>query len=129
MVNMINCVAKGKAHCFTAPGLSVDIPAAPTSQTVFTYHSARNMYVGPWRVFDDPTGKALNFQNDCYISWGGGDTTLKRAAAGKVNVGSLAVGNTVAATEVIGKAVVRKMEVFNAAGASLGFIPVYSTIS
>lgn len=39
----------------------------------------------------------------------------------------LGVGNSVAATTP--GAVVRKMEVFDASGASLGFVPIYSSIA
>lgn len=56
------------------------------------------------------------------------DTPLFRAGAGKVCVGSLAVSNSAAATVGVG-VIANKIEVFNAAGASLGFVPVYATIT
>ncbi len=43
--------------------------------------------------------------------------------------GGLGVGNSAAATEVIGKAVTQKIEIFGPTGTSLGYIPVYSSIS
>lgn len=43
--------------------------------------------------------------------------------------GGMGVGNSAAATEVIGKAVVKKIEVFDESGASLGFVPVYAGIT
>lgn len=44
--------------------------------------------------------------------------------------GGLGVGNSAAATQVLGAvAVVKKIEVFDASGASLGFLPVYSAIT
>jgi hypothetical protein len=55
---------------------------------------------------------------------------LGTLASGKfLAAGGLAVGNSAAATEVIGKAVVKKMQVFDETGASIGFVPVYSSIS
>jgi hypothetical protein len=72
------------------------------------------------------------------ISWGTGgaaiDTTLYRAGAGVLQagqkltaIGGLGVGNSAAATTP--GTVVKKIEIFDAAGVSLGFIPVYSTIT
>lgn len=55
------------------------------------------------------------------------DATIKRVAAGVIDVGKLAVENAAAATTP--GTVVKKVEIFDAAGASLGFIPVYSTIT
>jgi hypothetical protein len=55
------------------------------------------------------------------------DATVQRAAAGVVNVGKLAVTNSAAATTP--GTVVKKIEVFDASGNSLGFVPVYSTIT
>jgi len=55
------------------------------------------------------------------------DATVQRAAAGVVNVGKLAVTNTAAATTP--GTVVKKMEVFDAAGASLGFVAIYGAIT
>ena len=52
---------------------------------------------------------------------------VKRAAHGITDVGKLAVGNAAAATTP--GSVVKKIEVFDAAGASLGFVPVYSSIT
>jgi hypothetical protein len=72
------------------------------------------------------------------IAWGSGtaatDTTLRRSAAGVLQcgqkltaVGGLGVGNSAAATTP--GSVVKKIQVFDAAGASLGYIAVYSTIT
>lgn len=55
------------------------------------------------------------------------DATVQRAAAGIINVGKLAVTNSAAATTP--GAVSKKVEIFDAAGASLGFIAVYSSIT
>jgi hypothetical protein len=46
-----------------------------------------------------------------------------------IGAAGVGVGNSAAATEVIGKAVVKKIEVFDASGTSLGFVPVYSSIT
>lgn len=52
------------------------------------------------------------------------------SATGKfLATGGLGVGNSAAATESIGKAVVKKIEVFDDTGTSLGFVPVYSSIT
>ena len=57
----------------------------------------------------------------------GGSAMLK--TDGKIAaLGGIGVGNSAAATEVIGKAVVRKIQVFDENGSSIGFIPVYSSI-
>jgi len=55
------------------------------------------------------------------------DATVQRAAAGIVNLGKLAVTNSAAATTP--GSVTKKIEVFDAAGASLGFIAVYTSIT
>jgi hypothetical protein len=62
------------------------------------------------------------------------DTNLYRAGVGTLKTdtslrvgGSLGVGNSLAATTP--GAVVRKVELFDAAGVSLGFLPVYNSIT
>jgi hypothetical protein len=66
------------------------------------------------------------------------DAWLKRIDVGVMGTGAsqkfvaqggLGVGNSAAATETIGKAVVKKIQVFDAAGASIGYVPVYSSIT
>ena len=72
------------------------------------------------------------------IEWGSGlaptDTSLSRVGVGVLQAGQkltavagLGVGNSVAATTP--GAVVKKIQIFDAAGASLGFIPVYDAIA
>jgi hypothetical protein len=72
------------------------------------------------------------------VAWGPGtaaaDVTLKRSATGILQasgkltaVGGLGVGNSAAATTP--GSVVKKIQVFDASGTSLGFIPVYNTIT
>jgi hypothetical protein len=84
---------------------------------------------------------AMNYQGR--LSFGSGsaapDAFIARQAAGLIGttsgggkLGSLAglwVGNSAASTESIGKATTRKIQIFDEAGASLGFIPVYATIT
>ncbi|MES4909597.1 MULTISPECIES: hypothetical protein [unclassified Streptomyces] len=76
---------------------------------------------------------------DGKAEWGDGvgsrDTNLYRSAANKlktddmlITVIGLGVGNSAAATTSVGT-LVRKMEVFDASGASLGFVPIYSSIT
>lgn len=73
------------------------------------------------------------------IEWGSGsasrDTNLYRSAADIlktddkfVATAGIGVGNSASATTSVGS-LARKMEVFDAAGASLGFVPIYSSIS
>lgn len=75
------------------------------------------------------------------IAWGDHDngamdTNLYRNKANQLKTDDkfladlgLGVGNSAAATEVIGKAVVKKIQVFDASGVSIGYIPVYSSIT
>ncbi|WP_432131249.1 hypothetical protein [Streptomyces tendae] len=73
------------------------------------------------------------------IQWGSGsatrDTNLYRSTANVLKTDDklitalgLGVGNSAAATTAVG-ALARKMEVFDASGASLGFVPIYSSIT
>lgn len=67
------------------------------------------------------TGRLLNFRN-------GGVPQITASADGVLYArGGLAVGNSQPAGAISG-AVVRKVEIFDAAGRSLGFIPVYAGI-
>jgi len=95
-----------------------------------------------------PGGSYMNFRNYAarFYDWNSGplrmkigagidgftlgsasDATVQRAAAGIVNLGKLAVTNSAAATTP--GSVTKKIEVFDAAGASLGFIAVYDSIT
>lgn len=67
------------------------------------------------------TGRLLNFRN-------AGVPQITASADGVLYArGGVAVGNSQAASVITG-AVVRKVEIFDAAGRSLGFIPVYAEI-
>jgi|GEM_PF-5789105 len=55
------------------------------------------------------------------------DAIMQRAAPGIINVGKLAVTNSAAATTP--GSVTKKVEVFDATGASLGFVAVYASIT
>lgn len=77
-------------------------------------------------------------REDGRMDWGPGtgarDTTLYRSGAGVLTTdgslrlgGSLGVGNSAAATTP--GAVVRKVEIFDTTGTSLGFLPVYNSIT
>jgi hypothetical protein len=94
-------------------------------------------YVLHARKFAD-TGDHMVMDGNGTFQWGAGagtfDTALKRGAAGVLQaqqkltaIGGLGVGNSAAATTP--GSVVKKIEIFDAAGVSLGFIPVYSTIT
>jgi hypothetical protein len=84
---------------------------------------------------------SMNYQGRLSFGSGSGapDAFIARQAAGLIgttsgagklgSVAGLWVGNSASSTESIGKATVRKIEVFSESGASLGFIPVYSSIS
>lgn len=67
-----------------------------------------------WNIWSNGTGSDNHFEG-------------KITALGRVSAGSLGVGNSVAATTL--GSVVKKIEVFDAAGTSLGFIAVYDSIS
>lgn len=81
----------------------------------------------------------FNVRNDGLIEWGAGgasglDTNLYRSAANilktddkLVAVGGLGVGNSAAATTP--GSVVKKMEVFDSSGASVGFVAIYDAIT
>lgn len=65
------------------------------------------------------------------VNWYTGAGTLKgklTAAGDMLLAGKLGVGNSAAASVAVGT-LVKKIEVFDASGASLGFIPVYSSIT
>jgi hyaluronoglucosaminidase len=67
------------------------------------------------------TGKLLNLRN-------AGEEKIVATADGKLlATGGLGVGNSAVATAITGP-VVRKVEVFDRTGASLGFVPVYSSM-
>jgi hypothetical protein len=64
------------------------------------------------------------------------DTNLYRGSAGIVKSDhkiaaalGIGVGNSAPATETIGKSVVRKIQIFDTTGVSIGYIPVYDSIS
>ena len=76
---------------------------------------------------------------DGQMEWGNGagavDTTMKRNGAGNLRLlsgkmtadGGLGAGNSAAATTL--GTVTKKLEIFDAAGASLGFVPIYNAIT
>lgn len=68
------------------------------------------------------TGEGVPFRS-IYLEAGTGNVT----ATGRVTGASLGVGNAVAAT--VPGAVVKKVQIFDASGTSLGFIAVYSSIT
>ena len=61
------------------------------------------------------------------VDWGRKGVGLVGTSGKVVATGGIGVGNSAAATTP--GSVVRKMEVFSAAGVSLGFVPIYSTIT
>ncbi|MEU7366632.1 hypothetical protein AB0B92_13715 [Streptomyces hygroscopicus] len=91
------------------------------------------------RVSGDSSGRLAIF-GDGKHEWGDGgaggrDTNLYRSAANVLKTDDklitaigLGVGNSATATTAVGT-LVRKMEVFDASGASLGFVPIYSSIT
>lgn len=80
-------------------------------------------------------GVAAKFGNDSKLYFGTGtDTNLYRDAADRLKTDDklvaalgIGVGNSAAATTL--GAVTNKMEVFDASGASLGFVPIYDAIT
>jgi hypothetical protein len=97
--------------------------------------------VGAKSPADTTDRVSINYQGR--VSFGSGsaapDAFIARQAAGLIGttsgagkLGSIAglwVGNSASSTESIGKATTRKIQIFDEAGASLGFIPVYASIS
>jgi hypothetical protein len=91
------------------------------------------------RVSGDSSGRFV-ILGDGKHEWGSGgaggrDTNLYRSAVNVLKTDDmlitamgLGVGNSAAATTAVGT-LVRKMEVFDASGASLGFVPIYSSIT
>jgi hypothetical protein len=70
---------------------------------------------------EETTGKLLHLRN-------GGVPQITASAQGILYArGGLAVGNSVKATAITG-AVTRKLEIFDAQGRSLGFVPVYAAM-
>jgi len=65
------------------------------------------------------------FSGNYFISQTGTDPS---SFGGQVRAASLGVGNSATATGSVGS-LAKKIEVFDASGASLGFIPVYASIS
>ncbi|MGW2706969.1 hypothetical protein [Streptomyces sp. NPDC001340] len=90
------------------------------------------------RLAGEGTARLVIFA-DGKTEWGDGtnarDTNLYRSAANVLKTDDklvtaigLGVGNSATATTAVGT-LVRKMEVFDASGASLGFVPIYSSIT
>jgi hypothetical protein len=91
------------------------------------------------RVSGDSSGRFV-ILGDGKFEWGNGgaggrDTNLYRSAANVLKTDDmlitavgLGVGNSAAATTAVGT-LARKMEVFDASGVSLGFVPIYSSIT
>ncbi|MFE4991435.1 hypothetical protein ACFRH4_08795 [Streptomyces mirabilis] len=104
--------------------------AADLTATTDRAYQARLTAEGTARLVIFADGKA---------EWGDGtnarDTNLYRSAANVLKTDDklitaigLGVGNSATATTAVGT-LVRKMEVFDASGASLGFVPIYSSIT
>ena len=89
-----------------------------------------------WRTYDDVVAR-MSMMVDGTIEWGPGDVArdcvLSRRTADILNtpdrmeVGTLGVGNSEAAATP--GTCVKKIEVFDAAGSSLGFLAVYGSIA
>lgn len=151
-------IRKNKYHD-AAPALATDlINGAIPYGSLIEISTSINDYVDPthglkihWcdivgRIMDDyrvigDANARFQIGSNGTLRWGPGggtaigDCLLQRSAAGILNLlngkltatNGLGVGNSAAAT-VLG-AVVKKMQIFDAAGASLGFIPIYDAIT
>jgi hypothetical protein len=129
-------------------GLAVD----PALATLFIQRTVANIFTAAQVVQRDTTGghalavqvagdtqRRLLIQADGFMAWGSGaatpDTTLYRSGADMLRtddkmiaVAGLGAGNSATVTGTLG-AMVRRVEIFGASGGSLGFIPIYSTIT
>jgi len=92
-----------------------------------THTGADQIEFAAWISAAWRTRVTLDVNNSAVLLGDAKDAFVKRAGAGVVNLGKLAVTNTTTATTL--GAVARRMEVFDAAGASLGFVPIYGTIT
>ncbi|MFD5711318.1 hypothetical protein ACFWHW_13125 [Streptomyces pharetrae] len=138
----------------TAPAARLDVTEAGSRHTVEAIQtttstisfaayagilgSSANRYFDG-RVSGDSSGRFV-ILGDGKIEWGNGgaggrDTNLYRSTANVLKTDDmlitaigLGVGNSAAATTAVGT-LVRKMEVFDASGTSLGFVPIYSSIT
>jgi len=123
-------------------------PARATSCIAINVGSTKAVVVGNHARQAHPTFPAVYVDpaaTDVTLAWNSVDAavayqapadtvTIRRSGPGQIHTnakliaaGGIGVGNSVPATTP--GAVVRKIEVFSATGASLGWIPVYSTIS
>jgi hypothetical protein len=133
----------------TVGSASLGTAAAPFYKTVTTNVSARYLRLGdlggaPQINIDGQDGVA-KIGAAVELAWtatdatGTSDATIGRLAAGVAKIGNgssgygaLAVTNlraTTTASATTPGSVVKKWEIFDAAGASLGFIPIYSAIT
>ncbi|MEU6179649.1 hypothetical protein [Streptomyces coeruleorubidus] len=138
----------------TAPAARLDVTEAGSRRTVEAVQTTTSTvafaaYAGilgssanrhfDGRVSGDSTGRFV-ILGDGKVEWGNGgaggrDTNLYRSAANVLKTDDMlvtavgpGVGNSATATTSVGT-LVRKMEVFDASGASLDFVPIYSSIT
>ena len=92
-----------------------------------SYFDLRNYGVRFYDHNDGPLRAIVGAGVDGIKLGSASDAVVQRAAAGVVDVGKLAVGNSAPATTP--GSVAKKIEVFDASGTSLGFVAVYSSIT
>ena len=129
----------GTGNDASASALSLDLAGAGTaSQGIFLTSTSGGTTGNLLEMRNGGTGAVFNVSATGAAGFGSGtgapDTNLYRGGADLlktddkfVAVGGLGVGNAVAATTP--GTVTQKIEVFDASGASIGFIPVYSSIT
>jgi hypothetical protein len=123
----------------SASALSIDLTGTGTaSQGIFLTSTTGGTTGNLIEARNGGTGAVFNVSSTGVVGLGSGtnppDTNLYRSAANLLKtddkftaVGGIGVGNSVAAAAL--GTVVRKMEVFDASGNSIGFVPVYDAIT
>lgn len=85
---------------------------------------------GMWIINGDGSAifanSLINFVNDGSASFADGAATIQ--SDGQIRVASLAVGNSASATVGVG-VLAKKVQIFDASGTSLGFVPIYASIT
>lgn len=101
--------SKGAGHTITRNiAFMIDAQTAGTNNAFMIDASVQSTFTGNW-----------------FINYGGSNAS---SFGGQVRVASLGVANSASATVAVGT-LARKVELFDGSGSSLGFVPVYATIT
>lgn len=128
--------AATKSYAFYSEGGSSEFRAGASTEIPLTLRGATSQSANLF-VTEDVNGNDLVAISAAGVVLFGtsADVNLYRSAADKLKtddmllaVAGIGVGNSAAASSSVGS-LARKIEVFDASGSSLGFIPVYATIT